>query len=414
MSSIKKLIDWFDKRIGISNTFLRPIPEYSFKISYWLGAINLTFFVILVISGVLLAFYFIPTSAPDSNGMPKAYSSVKFVDENIPFGLTLRTLHLYSAYGMLISAALHFFRQVISGAYKRPREFMWIISLLLGLLVLTQAFTGYLLPYTAQAVYATQVGYNFALQIPYLGGVIGYLMEGLGTQDLVQRFYMLHVFIIPGSILILLAIKLYMFEIHGAFDPLRDLKKNKRIKHYIWFPKGAVYIGKWALIVTAIVILMASLFPAELGEPYDPTQPLVEIPLPEWYFFFVYEIVRLRFPEPYVNFMRSLGVQDVATFTTIGVLLIAGLYILLLPFIDRRREVHIRYRFAFVTISSILLAEAVLYTIIIFLFKTYLDFGFGLSFEESTDFFLVSFLTVIVALAVFATSYLIYKKKKWL
>ncbi|MDT7891183.1 MAG: cytochrome b N-terminal domain-containing protein [Thermoproteota archaeon] len=413
---IKKILDWFDKRIGITNTFLRPIPAYSLEISHWLGAMVLTFFVILVVTGVLLVFYFVPTSALGADGLPKAYSSVKFVDENIPFGLTLRTLHLYSAYGMLITAALHFFRQLISGAYKRPRELMWIVSLILGFIVLAQAFTGYLLPYTAQSVYATQVGYNFALQVPFLGNFIAFIMEGIGNQDIVQRFFILHVFILPGSIILLLAIKLYMFENHGAFDPLRDKRNPKKIKHYPWFPKGAVFVSKWALIHTGIVILFASLIPAKLGEVYDPRAPLADIPLPEWYFYFVYTLIRLRFPDSYVSFMRSLGVQDVASFTTLAILIIVGIYILLLPFIDRRKEVHISKRFKFVLIGNIIVAEAVLYTVIIFLFKLYLDTkgAFGWSFETSTDFTLVTGLSILVAALMFGVTYGIYKMKKWI
>ncbi|HLI46374.1 MAG TPA: cytochrome bc complex cytochrome b subunit [Geobacterales bacterium] len=415
-SRLKRLIDWFDKRIGISNTFLRPIPAYSFDVTHWMGAWVLTFFVLLVITGVLLVFYFVPTSAPGSSGLPKAYESVKYVDENIPFGLLLRTLHLYSAYGMLVTAALHFFRQMITGAYKRPRELMWIVSLILGFVVLTQAFTGYLLPYTQQSVYATQVGYNVALEVPFIGNFLAYILQGIGNQDMVQRFFILHVFILPGSILLLLGIKMYMFENHGSFDPFRDKRNSKVVKHYLWFPKGAVYVLKYALAQVAFVILVAALLPNPLGPAYNPTQPLNEVPLPEWYFYFVYALVRLRFPDSYVSFMRSFGIGDVATFTTLIIMLIGGLFILLLPFIDRAKEVHISKRFIFVTLGSIIVGEAVLYTIIIYLFKIYLDTNgaFGWSFETSTDFGTVMGLTALVAILIFASTYAIYKKKNWI
>lgn len=416
MSVIKKIIDWFDSRIGISKTFLRPIPEHSFSIQHWIGAMILTFFVILVITGVFLVFYFVPTSAPNSEGVPKAYASVKFVDENVPFGITLRTLHLYSAYGMLITMALHGFRQLITGAYKRPRELMWLISGILGFVVLAQAFTGYLLPYTSQSVFATQVGYNTVLQVPFIGNLIAYIMEGIGNQDMVQRFFILHIFILPGTIILLLGIKLYMFENHGAFDPLRDLRNNKLVKHYAWFPKGAIFVSKWALIHAGIVILIASLLPAELANYYDPTAQRPEVPLPEWYFYFVYALVRLQYPASYVSFMRSLGIQDVATMTSILIVGIAGIYLWLLPFIDRRKEVHLSKRFKYVAIGSILAAEATLYTIIVYLFKLYLDTNesFGLSFQASTNFTLVSSLTILVAAGVFGIVYAIYKRKKWI
>jgi len=415
-SKLKRLIDWFDERIGVSKTFLRPIPAYSFSVTHWLGAWVLTFFVLLIITGALLVFYFVPSAEPSSSGLPKAYESAKYIEENVPFGKLLRTLHLYSAYGMLITAALHFFRQLITGAYKKPRELMWIVSLILGFLVITQAFTGYLLPYTAVSVQATQVGYNLAIQVPFIGNFLAYLLLGLGNQDMVQRFFIMHVFLIPGSIVLLLAIKMYMFENHGSFDPFRDKRNNRVIKHYLWFPRGAVYVLKYAFAQVGFVILIASLFPISLGPPYDPTQPLAEVPLPEWYFFFIYAIVRLRYPDFYVSFMRSLGVQDVATFTSLVIVTIVGLYILLLPFIDRSKEVHISKRFIFVVIGSIITGEAVLYTIITYLFKLYLDThgSFGLSFETSTDFGLFMGLTALVAVLIFGSTYTIYKRKKWL
>jgi quinol-cytochrome oxidoreductase complex cytochrome b subunit len=409
MSLLRKIISYIDERIGFSNTFLKPIPEYAFNITYWLGAIVVTNFVILIITGVLLAFYYVPTAAPDPAGIPWAYSSTKFIDENVPFGHTIRTLHLYATYGMIGSAFIHLIRQFITGAYKRPREIMWIIGIILGGLVLVQGFTGYLLPYTDQSVYATKVGYNVARSVPLLGDTLAYLVEGIGTQDIIQRFYMLHVFIVPGSILILLLIKMYMFEIHGAFDPHRDIRKSK-IRYYKWFPEGFYFIFPISLIYAGILIVFASLFPNRIGEYFDPAKPIpAELPLPEWYFYWMYQIVRISYPPEIVNLIRSFGIADVATFITILVVTIAALYLIFVPFIDRRKEVAISKRFLHVTIGSIMFAEVILLSFFVFLFQI----G-AISLATSTSFFLTIVSSIILAVIIAGILYVLYKKRGWL
>jgi Cytochrome b subunit of the bc complex len=409
MSSLRKIINYIDERIGFSNTFLKPIPEYAFNVTYWLGAIVVTNFVILIITGAMLAFYYVPTSALNYDGIPWAYASTKFIDENVPFGHTIRTLHLYATYGMIGSAFIHLIRQFITGAYKKPREIMWIISIILGGLVLVQGFTGYLLPYTDQSVYATKVGYNVARSVPFIGDFLAYLVEGIGTQDIIQRFYMLHVFIVPGSILILLLIKMYMFENHGAFDPHRDTRRSK-IRYYKWFPEGFYFISPIALIYTGILIIFASLFPNRIGDYFDPAKPIPEeLPLPEWYFYWMYQIVRISYPQELVNFIRSFGIADVATFITILVVTIASLYLILIPFIDRKKEVAISKRFIHVTIGSIMFAEVILLSVFVFLFERGV-----ISLAISTSFFLTVLSSTILAAMIAIIMYLLYKKKGWI
>jgi Cytochrome b subunit of the bc complex len=119
MSNIlSKISDWLDQRIGLTKNWLRPIPEYGFDFTYWFGAIAFINFMILVVSGILLAFYYTPSAALNSEGIPMAYASTQYIDTQVPLGWLLRTLHLYAAYGMIISAFLHLVRNYITGAYK--------------------------------------------------------------------------------------------------------------------------------------------------------------------------------------------------------------------------------------------------------------------------------------------------------
>lgn len=407
----KKILKWIDERIGISKTFLKPIPEYAFNITYWLGAIILINFIILGITGALLTFYYVPSiELVETEEGPKtaAYASTEFIYKKVPFGKTILTLHLYAAYGMIGAAFLHLVREFITGAYKKPRELMWIIGLLMGGVVLTYGFTGYLLPYTELSFYATNVGYNVARTTPFLGGLITYLLEGAGNQDIVQRFFVIHVFILPLVLLILLAIKMYMFEIHGAFDPKRDFRKTI-LKYYNWFPRGLYFIASIGLIYTGILVLLSSLFPWELGKEFRPEEPVKEV-LPEWYFYWMFELVRIDYPASYIDFIKGIfGDVDVATITALVLIVIPIIYLFLVPFIDKSKEVHPSKRFIHIVIGSILFGEVILLSLLIWLVSIEM-----ITFTQSVNFITVVTLVTILAIAIAGILYVFYKKKKWL
>jgi len=91
---ISKIADWLDERIGLTKNWLRPIPEYGFNFTYWFGAIAFINFLILVVTGILLAFYYTPSAQPNPEGIPLAYASTKYIDTQVPLGWLLRTLDL--------------------------------------------------------------------------------------------------------------------------------------------------------------------------------------------------------------------------------------------------------------------------------------------------------------------------------
>ncbi|MFP3190927.1 MAG: cytochrome bc complex cytochrome b subunit [Thermoproteota archaeon] len=409
MSNIlSKISDWLDQRIGLTKNWLRPIPEYGFDFTYWFGAIAFINFMILVVSGILLAFYYTPSAALNSEGIPMAYASTQYIDTQVPLGWLLRTLHLYAAYGMIISAFLHLVRNYITGAYKKPRELMWVAGLLMGFAMLGSAFTGYLLPYNQISFYATVVGYNLALSIPGVGTVLGYLIAGAGTQDIVQRFYLLHIYLMPGILLILLGIKLYMFENHGLHDPFRDIKKTL-IRVYNWFPRGVYFVGVLFLIDLSILLTFASLFPNDLGLPYNPNNPpAVEI-LPEWYFFWVYELIRVQYPQSLLSLLSSMGIANPAAVFPLFLLFLALIYLFFLPAIDRSKNVHPKKRFWIVTVGAIMFGEVIILSFIPWLFQN----GFITLDEMASLPLMVASLLLVDALMI-GIVLIVYAYKKWL
>ncbi|MBI4728843.1 MAG: cytochrome b N-terminal domain-containing protein [Acidobacteria bacterium] len=187
--------EWIEERLGLRPVAARvldhPVPKYV----TWLhcfGGLTFFTFLILVVTGVLMAFFYVPT--PDH-----AHDSVQWFQQTVPFGTIIRNLHRWSAYTMVVLVFLHMLRVLVHGAYRKPREMNWVVGVVLLLTTLVFAFTGYLLPWDQKAYWATNVGINIAASTPILGSFLaGFLRGGptLGALTLL-RFYALHVFALP-------------------------------------------------------------------------------------------------------------------------------------------------------------------------------------------------------------------------
>ncbi|MCL4488107.1 MAG: cytochrome b N-terminal domain-containing protein [Chloroflexi bacterium] len=213
---VNGLIDWIDDRIGI-----REIVTYATHVSiprtahtYYLGGITLFFFMVQVITGILLALYYHPT--PGS-----AYDSVLFIMNNVNFGWLVRSIHAWSANLMIVFCVLHLLRVAIQGAYRPPREMTWLVGVVLLLLTLGFGFTGYLLPWDERAFWATTVGTEIAGAVPLIGGYIQDFLRGgpdLSALTL-SRFFDVHVMILPLSLGAFLGTHLLFIHQQGIADP---------------------------------------------------------------------------------------------------------------------------------------------------------------------------------------------------
>lgn len=164
----------------------------SFSATWYLGTLSFATFLILVITGVLLMLYYHPS-------VPQAYADMKDLQFVVSSGVFLRNLHRWSAHAMVLLVFAHMFKVFYRGAYRPPREFNWVIGVVLLLLTLLLSYTGYLLPWDQLAFWAVTVGSNIASAVPWLGKDIRFLLLG-GHQvnaNALLRFYVLHCVILP-------------------------------------------------------------------------------------------------------------------------------------------------------------------------------------------------------------------------
>ena len=164
-SPIEKVVQFIDERIGLQKLQAKmlnePVPGGS-RWAYVFGSMLLFIFIMQAVTGVLLMFYYRPTGE-------YAYHDMKYLQFDVPFGMIMRNMHRWGAHAMVIAVWLHMFRVFMTGSYKPPREFNWVVGVLLLTLTLLLSFTGYLLPWDQLAIWAVTVGTNMARATPLLG-----------------------------------------------------------------------------------------------------------------------------------------------------------------------------------------------------------------------------------------------------
>ena len=160
--------------------------------TYCLGGLSFFLFLGLTITGVLLMFYYVPS-------IERAYEDIQRLETDVRFGILMRNMHRWMAHGMVITVLMHMMRVFYTGAYKPPREFNWVVGVVLLVLTLLLSFTGYLLPWDELAFWAITVGTNMVGSAPILGGPNRFVLIGgfeVGANALI-RFYTLHVIALP-------------------------------------------------------------------------------------------------------------------------------------------------------------------------------------------------------------------------
>jgi quinol-cytochrome oxidoreductase complex cytochrome b subunit len=214
----KGSFNWVEERLGLRPTAQRvmdhPVPSHI----TWLHCFGgLTFFTFLVqvVTGIMLAFFYVPT--PDH-----AHESVAWFQSSIPFGTIVRNIHRLGASAMVVLVFLHMVRVFVHAAYRKPRELNWVVGVGLLMLTLGFGFTGYLLPWDQKAYWATNVGLNIVSTVPLVGSRIADLLRGgpaLGSLTLL-RFYGLHVFVLPLLLVGGLLLHFAMIRKQGIARPL--------------------------------------------------------------------------------------------------------------------------------------------------------------------------------------------------
>jgi quinol-cytochrome oxidoreductase complex cytochrome b subunit len=353
------------------------VHRHSLRASYslGLGLISLYLFLILIATGVLLMFYYVPSTE-------KAYDIMKDLQYVVSAGLVIRNMHRWAAHLMVLFVMLHMCRVFYTGAYKSPREFNWVVGVGLFLITIGLSFTGYLLPWDQLAFWAITVGTNIAGYAPVIGPKLKYLMLGGNVvgQEALTRFYALHVIVLPAAAVLGISIHLFRVRKDGGLSrpgeagdtvekiDLGQLPTNKTYGLMELARGTTPQVGKnpedevfaWPhlvfrelllfLLVTAMVLFLAIFWNAPLEELANAIHPPNPAKAP-WYF---------------------LGLQELVSYSAFwGGVVVPGLLVtalMLLPYMDRQRKGvgrwFARERVVANTIFSVCLVIAVVLTVI--------------------------------------------------
>lgn len=271
----------------------KTVPVHRMSWAYYLGGLVLFFFMIQLVTGLMLLFYYEPT-------VSDAHASVEYIANHISGGFLIRNLHTWSASLMIFFLLAHLLTAFAMKAFAPPRELTWIIGVALLLLTFAFGFTGYLLPWHQIAVNATKVGLQSIEEVgPYLPGALSDLPRHLREiiqgepavgQSTLSRFYAIHVVVLPLLTFGLLGLHLLAVQLHGMSPGVDNPgKKTERffpfflLKDFsLW---GVAFLG---VFIVALCLPFEAFFAYPLFEAYDALGATPDGIKPEWYFYFVY------------------------------------------------------------------------------------------------------------------------------
>lgn len=333
---------------SFTNFFLHihPVKVNTHTLKPWftmgLGLISFFLFVILIVTGILLMFYYVPSTG-------QAYDRMLDLRGSVAFGTFLRNMHRWGAHLMVAAVFLHMCRVFLTGSYKKPREFNWVLGVVLFLLTLFSSFTGYLLPWDQLAFWAITVGASIAGYAPVVGKQMQFLLLGDAAvgQEALLRFYVLHIAVLPAVMVVLVMVHFWRIRKDGglsrpeeaaAVAVAKEVPKPKKfglqglvrgpVLNAGNSPENTVY--SWPnlfmaelfvfVFTLAVILVLAMFFDAPLEEPVNVTHPPNPAKAP-WYFLGLQELVS------YSAFWGGVGIPG---------LMVVGL--LIAPYIDRGRK----------------------------------------------------------------------------
>ncbi|NON62421.1 proton pump complex cytochrome B SoxC [Acidianus sp. RZ1] len=328
----KKINDWIEERLMLEDLPFFKTPDYMYKVNYWLGALVAGSFMYAVISGLLLLLYYEPSTG---------YTSTISIIDSIPYGSVVLYSHLYAAYAMIILAYTHMFYNYFHGAYKRPRELLWIIGVILLVLTLSASFMGYSLIGDVLAVSAVDVGAGI---VSGLGlGFLNPILFGAYDSGDFTRVLALHI-ILVALIGLFFVLHFFLAESYGMM-PSRKVKpkapavytKEEWSKFNAWWPRNFVYMSSLIFLTWGFILAIPNALAYLSGYPTylnpflnphpapSPSSPaaMSVTAYPPWFFLFLFKIA---------DFTSSYLIM-----VLIGAI-IPLLWFILVPFIDRSAE----------------------------------------------------------------------------
>ena len=349
MNAIEKAVSgatrWFNDRTpGLIPAYKKHMSEYyapkNFNFFYYFGALALLVLVNQIVTGIFLTMHFKPSAA-------EAFASVEYIMRDVPGGNIIRYMHSTGASLFFITVYFHMFRGLIYGSYQKPRELVWVLGVLIFLVLMAEAFLGYVLPWGQMSYWGAQVIINLFGAVPVIGTELTEWIRGdyLVSDATINRFFALHVIALPLVILLLVVLHLGALHEVGSNNPdgvdIKKLKDKETGKYLDGIPFHPYYTVKdlfgagFFLTIAAFILFFAPTFGGYFLE-YDnfiPANPLVtpEHIKPVWYF------------TPYYAMLRAVPDKF------FGVVVMGGatLILFLLPWLDRSPVKSIRYRSTF-------------------------------------------------------------------
>jgi ubiquinol-cytochrome c reductase cytochrome b subunit len=254
----------------------------------FLGMLTFVTFIILGITGALLMLFYEPE-------LDRAWKSVQTINDVIPYGFHMRNIHYHASNAMVMLAILHMYYQYFSGRYKIRNEILWVTGILLGVLTILEAFTGYDIIFSERAELAISIAASLTNSIPILGPQMREAFFGGGFHDFVLRFYAFHVFFLPIFLLGLMVVH---------------------------FPRFLVFDVPMVMAISGAIMLTGGVFPVDLGTRFDPATP-PGITVPEWYLTGLYAFLRTM----YDKFVTGVAWPGLFIFA-----------LLVVPFVDRYKK----------------------------------------------------------------------------
>ena len=319
-SRISSVSAWFQERFYVMLPVIdylkkKEVPKHRLSFWYYFGGLTLFFFLIQIITGLLLMQYYKPTEA-------EAFASFVFIQREISFGWLIRQIHAWSANLMVLMAFIHMFSTFFMKSYRKPRELMWVSGFVLLVLSLGFGFTGYLLPWNELAFFATQVGTETPKVAPGGAFLVNILRGGEEVSgETLTRMFSLHVVLLPGLLMLVLSAHLLLVQVLGTSAPI-GYKESGMIKGYEkFFPTFLAKDAIGWIIGFGLLVYLAAVFPWGIGVKANALNPAPMGIKPEWYFWAQFQLLKdLKFE----------GGELVA----IALITVGAIVWLLVPFID--------------------------------------------------------------------------------
>ncbi|TNC99678.1 MAG: ubiquinol-cytochrome c reductase cytochrome b subunit [Gallionellaceae bacterium] len=344
MNLLKNLLAWVDERFPLTSTWKAHASEYyapkNFNFWYFFGGLALLVLVIQIVSGIFLTMNYKPDAL-------FAFASVEYIMRDVQLGWILRNIHSTGASMFFIVIYLHMFRGLMYGSYRKPRELLWIIGMIIYLALMGEAFMGYLLPWGQMSFWGAQVIVNLFSSVPFVGPDLAILIRGdfVVSDITLNRFFALHVVAIPLILVLIIVAHLVALHEVGSNNPDGvEIKKHKGpdghpVDGIPFFPymvvKDAVAAVAFLIVFVAIIF-----FAPDMGgyfleyNNFVPANPMKtpEHIAPVWYF------------TPYYAILRAVPPLFGSQFPGVVAMGVATVIFFALPWLDRGQVKSIRYR----------------------------------------------------------------------